>query len=41
MQLKAKNIIENRIPKNNIRLIESEFKIENKMSAKQWLWKRA
>ena len=37
--VKNKKIVEARIPKNNIRTIESEIKIENKIIPKQWFWK--
>ena len=39
--VKNKKIIDTKIPKNNIRSIESEIKIENKVSSKQWFWKGA
>ena len=39
--VKNKKIIDSRIPKNNIRPIESEIKIENKIIPKQWFWKGA
>jgi len=34
-----KTIVDAKIAKNNIRPIESEIKIENKISSKQWFWK--
>jgi len=34
-----KTIVNAKIAKNNIRSIESEIKIENKISSKQWFWK--
>ena len=39
--VKNKNIVDTRIPKNNIRPIDSETKIENKIIPKQWVWKSA
>ena len=36
--VKNKKIDEARIPKNNIRAIESEIKIENKIGQRQWFW---
>ena len=39
--VKNKKIVDSRIPKNNIRPIDSEIKIENKIISKQWFWKRA
>ena len=39
--VKDKKIAEDRIPKNNIRSIESKTTIENKKSSKQWFWERA
>ena len=36
-----KKIIYTSIPKNNIRPIDSEIKIENKIIPKQWFWKGA
>ena len=39
--VKNKKIVNTRIPKNNIRPIDSEIKIENKIISKQWFWKRA
>ena len=39
--VKNKKIVDTRIPKNNIRPIDSEIKIENKIISKQWFWKRA
>ena len=39
--VKNKQIVEARIPKNNIRPIESEITIENKVSQRQWFWKGA
>ena len=38
--VKNKKIVDARIPKNNIRPIESEIKIENKINTRQWFWKR-
>ena len=38
--VKNKKIVDCRIPKNNIRPIDSEIKIENKTISKQWFWKR-
>ena len=37
--VKNKIIIDTRIPKNDIRQINSEIKIENKIIPKQWFWK--
>jgi len=37
--VKNKKIVDTRIPKNNIRPIESEIKIENKINTRQWFWK--
>ena len=37
--VKNKKIVDSRIPKNNIRPIDSEIKIENKIIPKQWFWK--
>ena len=37
--VKNKKIVDTRIPKNNIRPIESEIKIENKIIPKRWFWK--
>ena len=34
-----KNIVDKRIPKNNIRSIDSQIKIENKIIPNQWFWK--
>ena len=34
--VKSKKIVDTRIPKNNIRSIDSQIKIENKMMLKQW-----
>ena len=34
-----KKIVDTRIPKNNIRSIDSQIKIENKIIPKQWFWK--
>ena len=34
-----KKIVDTRIPKNNIRPIDYEIKIENKINLKQWFWK--
>jgi len=39
--VKNKKIVDTRIPKNNIRPIDSEIKIENKIIQKQWFWKGA
>ena len=39
--VKNKNIVDTRIPKNNIRPIDSETKIENKIIPKQWFQKSA
>ena len=36
--VKNKQIVVTRIPKNNIRPIDSEIKIENKITPKQWFW---
>ena len=36
-----KKIVDTRIPKNNIRPIDSEIKIENKINLKQCFWKGA
>ena len=36
--VKNKKIVDTRIPKNNIRPIESEIKIENKIIPNQWFW---
>ena len=36
-----KKIVDTRIPKNNIRSIDSQIKIENKIIPKQWFWKGA
>ena len=38
--VKNKKKVDTRIPKNNIRPIDSEIKIENKTISKQWFWKR-
>ncbi len=38
--VKNKKVIEAKIPKNNIRQIESEIKIENKVSPRKWFWER-
>ena len=37
--VKNNKIVEARIPKNNIRPIEPEITIKNKISQKQWFWK--
>ena len=37
--VKHKNIVDTLIPKNNIRAIYSETKIENKIIQKQWFWR--
>ena len=39
--VKNKKIVEAKMPKNNIRPIESEIKIEKKVNQKQWFWKGA
>ena len=39
--VKNKEIVVARMPKNNIRPIESEITIENKLSQRQWFWKGA
>ena len=39
--VKNKKIVEDRMPKNNIRPIESETTIERKLSQRQWFWKGA
>ena len=39
--VKNKKIVDNRIPKNNIRPISFEIKIENKTIRKQLFWKGA
>ena len=39
--VKNKKIVDSRIPKNNIRPIDSEIKIENKIIPKQWFWKES
>ena len=36
-----KKIVDTKIPKNNIRPIDSETKIENKIIPKKWFWKGA
>ena len=36
-----KKIVDTRIPKNNIKQINSEIKIENKIIPKKWFWKGA
>ena len=36
-----KKIVDTRIPKNNIRSIDSQIKIENKIIPKQWFWQGA
>ena len=36
-----KKIVDIKIPKNNIRSIDSQIKIENKIIPKQWFWKGA
>ena len=38
---KNKKLVDTRIPKNNIRSIDSQIKIENKKIPKQWFWKGA
>ena len=37
--VKNKQIIESKIPKNNIRPIESEITIKDKVSQSLWFWK--
>ena len=39
--VKNKKIVNDRIPKNNIRPIESEIRNENIIIQRQWFWKRA
>ena len=39
--VKNKKIVEDRMPKNNIRPIESETTIEKNLSQRQWFWKGA
>ena len=39
--VKNKNRFYNKIPKNNIRPINSEIKIEKKIIPKRWFWKVA
>ncbi len=39
--VKNKKIVKDRIPKNNIRPIESEIRNENIIIQRQWFWKRA
>ena len=39
--VKNKKIVDVRIPKNNIRSIKPEIKIEKKISTRQWFWKGA
>tara|TARA_B100000927_G_C16044501_1_gene300520 strand:+ start:138 stop:419 length:282 start_codon:yes stop_codon:yes gene_type:complete len=39
--VKNKEIVVARMPKNNIRPIETEITIENKLSQRQWFWKGA
>ena len=39
--VKNKKIVDSRIPKNNIRPIESEIKIENNIIPRQWFGKGA
>ena len=39
--VKNKKIVEAKMPKNNIRPIESEIKIEKKVNQRQWFWKGA
>ena len=39
MLLKSKNLIDSSIPKNNIKSIEFELTIENKVNSKQWFWR--
>jgi len=36
-----KKIVDIKIPKNNIRSIDSQIKIENKIIPKQWFWQGA
>ena len=37
--VKIKKLADSSIPKNNIRSIESEITIENKVNSKQWFWR--
>ena len=39
--VKNKRIVEARIPRNNIRPIDSEITIDNKISPRKWFWKGA
>ena len=39
--IKNKNIVDSSIPRNNIRTIDSEIKIENNIISKKWFWKGA
>ena len=39
--VKNKKIVDVKIPKNNIRPLESEITIENKISQRKWFWKGA
>ena len=39
--VKNKKIVDTRVPKNNIRPIDSGIKIEYKITLKQWFWKGA
>ena len=38
--VKSNNLIKSGIPGNNIRPIESELTIENKVVSKQWFWQK-
>tara|TARA_B100000214_G_scaffold101336_1_gene70816 strand:- start:159 stop:443 length:285 start_codon:yes stop_codon:yes gene_type:complete len=37
--VKIKKLVDSSIPKNNIRSIESELTIENKVNSTQWFWR--
>ena len=39
--VKNRKIVDVKIPKNNIRPLESEITIENKVSQRKWFWKGA
>ena len=39
--VKNKKTVDAQIPKNNIRLIESEITIEKNTNQRKWFWKRA
>ena len=39
--VKNKKIVDAQIPKNNIRLIESEITIEKNINQRKWFWKGA